>query len=286
MCHVTMDGIPAQPAPGPRPAAFRRHWLAVGVAGWAVLVVVLAVYALHRGESTVRAQTSVAQALPTVDRAIADVVVAAESAGAVAEIGGYREVGGRCSITAVRDGARYERAAYLYVPVGQEPALLDRIAATLPRDYDARVRRSGARQLTADAGDFVALQGGVAGRGELRFTADTGCRPLTGPVSEPEPSSLAANRLPVQAVLDTLKVSDVRWQTHRVGCGRGGSVWTVRADGPAGSEPTVDALRAAAPDAVVARPDLYVYRSGPVGIVARTRDGALTVTATTGCDVK
>jgi hypothetical protein len=60
-------------------------------------------------------------------------------------------------------------------------------------------------------------------------------------------------------------------------------VWTVRADGRAGSAPTVDALRAASPDALVARPDLYVYRSGSVGIVARSRDGVPTVTATTVC---
>jgi hypothetical protein len=283
MSYVTIDGIAAQYAPRPGPTASRRRWLVAGAAGWAVLLVVLAVYAVRRGESTVRTQTSVGQALPTVDRAIADVVVAAEPAGAVAEISGYREVSARCSITAFRDGARYERAAYLYVPAGQEPALLDRIAAKLPRDYDARVRRSGARQLTADAGDFVALRGGIAGPGQVRFTADTGCRPLTGPVSEAEPTSVAANRLPVQAVLATLEVSDVHWQTHRVPCRRGGSVWTVQAEGRAGSAPTVDALRAASPDALVARPDLYVYRSGPVGIVARSRDGVPTVTATTVC---
>jgi hypothetical protein len=285
MGHVTIDGISAQSAPGPVPTATRRRWLVVAVGAWAVLVVVLAGYAVRRGESTVRAQTSVAQALPTVDRAIADVVVAAEPAGTVAEISGYREVSARCSITAARDGARYERAAYLYLPTGQELALLDRIAAGLPRHYDARVQKSGTHRFTADAGDFVALQGSVAGPGELRFTADTGCRPLTGPVGEAEPTSATAVRAPVEAALATLKVSDVRWRTHRVGCARGGAVRTVQADGPAPSPPAFDALRAASPDALVARADLYVYRSGPVGIVARTRDGALTVTATTDCGV-
>jgi hypothetical protein len=288
MCHVTIDGAPAQPAPGPVPTASRRRLLVVVVTAWAVLVIVLAAYAVRRHESTVRAQTSVAQALPTVDRGIAEVVAAAESAGAVAEISGYREVSGRCTITAARDGARYERATHLYVPAGQERALLDRIAATLPRDYDARVRRAGPHQFTADAGDFVAIQGDLGGPGEVRLAADTGCRPLTGPVIQSQPSPDAADRLPVQAVLATLKVTDVRWQTHRVACVRGGSVWTVQADGPAGSAPTslVDALRTTSPDAVVARPDLYVYRSGPVGMVARNRDGALTVTATTVCGAR
>jgi hypothetical protein len=288
MCHVTIHASPAQPASGPAPTASRHRWLVAVSTVWAVLLVVLAVYAVRQGEPTVRTQTTVAQALPTADRAIAEVVAAAEPAGAVAEISGYREVSARCSITAVRDGARYERVAHLYVPAGQEPALLDRIGAKLPRDYDAQVRGSGTHQLTADAGDFVALRGGVAGAGDVRITADTGCRPLTAPVSEAQPSPVAADRLPVQTVLATLKVDAVRWQTHRVRCEQGGSVWTVQADGPAGSAPPslVDALRATSPDAVVARPDLYVYRGGPVGVVVRTHDGAVTVTATTGCGAR
>jgi hypothetical protein len=288
MCDVTLHGIPAQPAPGPVPTASRRRWLTVVAVAWAVLLVGLVVYAVGRGEPTVRAQTSVAHALPTADRAIAAVVTAAEPAGGVAEISGYREISARCPITAVRSGARYERGAYLYVPPGQESALLERIRASLPREYDARVAKSGAHQLTADAGDFVALRGSIVGAGEVRVTADTGCRPLTGRVSEAEPSAVAANRLPDQAVLVALKVGDVRWQTHQVPCARGGSIWTARADGAAGGAPAslVDALRAVSPAALLARPDLYVYRSGPVGVVTRARGGAVTVTATTGCGVR
>jgi hypothetical protein len=273
MCNV----IPAQLAPG-RAQAARRRLLVVAITAWALLLVALAGYAVYRGGSTVRAQTSVAHALPTVDRAIADVVTASGSTGAVAEISGYHEVTAHCSITAVRDGARYERAAHLYVPVGQERPLLDRIAALLPGGYDPRVRSAGPDQFTADAGDFVALKADLVGPGEVRFTADTGCRPLTGPVTEATP---AADRAPVQAVLAALKVSDVRWQAHQVACGRGGSVRTVRADGS--TAPALDALRAGSPEAVVARSDLYAYRSGPVGIVARTHEGAVTVTSTTGC---
>ncbi|GAA1804624.1 hypothetical protein HC028_04000 [Planosporangium flavigriseum] len=286
---MTFDGVPAQSAPGPVPRAPRRRRLLVAVTTvWAALVVVLAVYAVHQGGATVRTQSSVAHALPTVDRALSEVIAAAASAGAVAEVGGYREVTAQCSITAVRDGARYERTARLYVPVGQERALLDGIAAKLPHDYDARVRKSGDYPFTADAGDFVALQGRPVGPGEVRFTADTGCRPLTGPVSEAAPSAAAPTQVPVQAVLATLKVTQVRWQTHRVECVRGGSVRTVQAAGAAGNAPPalVDALRAVSSDALVARPDLYVYRSGPVGVVVRTREGVVTVSATTGCDAQ
>jgi hypothetical protein len=285
MWHVTIDASPAQPTAGRRPPSTRRRWLVAVTVVWAVLLTALAVYAVRHGEPTVRAQTSVAQALPTVDRAIADVATAGFAAGAVVEISGYREVSSPCFITAARDGARYERTIHLYVPPGTEPALVDQVGGHLPRHYAAEVRASGSHPLTADAGNYVAVRGSVVGAGEASVTADTGCRPLTGRVSEAQPPSDTANRAPVDAVLHTLGVSGADWQTHRVQCARGGSVWTVQADGPAGSAPAslVDALRGASTGAVVARPELYVYRSGPVGVVARTHDGLVTVTATTGC---
>jgi hypothetical protein len=262
----------------------RRRLLIAVTAAWAALLVVLGVWAARHGAPTVRGQSSIAEALPTVDRAIADVAVAAEPSGPVLEITGYREVSRSCTITAVRDGARYERIIRLYVPAGQEPALLDRIRAGLPARYGADGSLGG-RKLTADAGNFVALRGGVAGPGEVTLSADTGCRPLTRPVSEPQPSTTVAGRAPAEAVLATLGVRDATWRIHRVDCPHGGSVWTVQADGAAGSAPAtlVDTLRAAAPDAVVARPALYAYRSGPVGVVVRTHGGVVTVTATTGC---
>jgi hypothetical protein len=273
MCHVTTD-----------PKHTRRRWLFVATATWAVLIVGLAVYAVRRGEPTVREETSVAEALPTVDRAIADVATAGAAAGAVVQIGGYEKVGSSCSITAVRDGARYERSVSLYVPAGQEGALVDQVGAHLPKRYAVEVRESGNHSLTGDAGNYVAVRGSTVGAGQARITADTGCRPLTRPVTEAQPPSDNANRAPVQAVLDTLKVTDASFQTHRVGCDRGGSVWTVQADGPPGSAPASLAdLLGDQPGKILTRPDVYVYRSGPVGVVARTHDGVLTVTATTGC---
>lgn len=274
MWHVTIDATPKRT---------RRRWLLVATVAWAVLLAVLAVYAVRRGPPTVRPQTSVAQALPTVDRAIADVATVAAETGAVVQIGGYEKVGSPCSITAVRDGARYERSVSLFVPAGQEAALVDQVGARLPKRYAVEVRKSGNHSLTADAGNYVAVRGGTVGAGQARITADTGCRPLTRPVTEAQPPSDAANRAPVEAVLRTLNVTGASFQTHRVACERGGSVWTVQADGPPGNTPAslADALHE--PSAVLARPDLYVYRSGPVGIVARTHNEVLTVAATTGC---
>jgi len=293
---VTFDGSPAQPATAPegrstttapawalpptgagRPARRRHPWLIAVSVVWAVVLLASAAYAVRRDEPAVRQQSSVAQALPTVDRAIADVVKAAAPAGAVFEITGYREVDRPCTLTPAWDGARYERTAFLYVPAGQERALLDRIRAALPARYDARVDKSGARELTGDAGDFVAVRGNAGRAGEVRISADTGCRPLSRPVTEPQPTSATASRVPVETVLATLGAANPTWQTHRVDCRSGGSIWTVQAD----ARPAPAALTALGDkDTVVARPDLRVYRNG---IIARTHDGVLTVTATTGC---
>ncbi|MEA2207310.1 MAG: hypothetical protein QOE77_4086 [Blastocatellia bacterium] len=291
----------------PPPVRGRRRWLVAATVTWAIVLVVLAGQAVRHGRPTVRAQTTIADALPTVDRAIADVADVGAGAGAVAEIGGYRQVDPSCSITLVRDGVRYERGVTLYVPAGREPALLDRINAGLPRGYRSELDRSGDYKLTADAGDFVAVRGSIVGAGQVRVVVETGCRPLSGPVAEesvlPEDSVLpgasvvpgasaspatgrqTASQTVVREVLAILGVPRASWRIHRVACPTGGSVSTLAADGPPGSAPSSlrDRLAGSAPTAVLARADRYVYRSGPVGVVARTDDTAVTVTATTGC---
>jgi hypothetical protein len=282
MWDVTTDPTMPQPSAGPK----RRPRLLVTLtAVWALVVAGLGVYAARRGAPTVRAQTSVAHALPTVDRAIAEVDLAAERSGAVVEISGYEAVDSPCTITAAREGGRYTRVASLYVPEGREAALLDAVGAKLPRAYGPHVSKDDDHPLTADAGDYVAVRGSVVGPGRVHVTADTECRPLTGAVHESRPASSDANRKPVEAVLAVLGIRQPRWQTHRVACPAGGSLWTVQADGPPGSAPAslADKLRGASATALLARPDVYAYRSGPLGLVARTHDGIVTVTATTGC---
>ncbi|MDT4989644.1 MAG: hypothetical protein QOI74_3738, partial [Micromonosporaceae bacterium] len=178
----------------PPPVRGRRRWLGVATAVWAIVLIVLAGHAVRHGRPTVRAQTTIAAALPTVDRAVAEVADVAAGAGAVAEVGGYREVDRSCTITLARDGARYERAVVLYVPAGREPALLDRFKAGLPPRYRPELDRSGDDKLTADAGNFVAVRGSIVGAGQVRVAADTGCRPVSGPVAEAsvEPGATAS----------------------------------------------------------------------------------------------
>jgi hypothetical protein len=296
-----MGGVTiAHPATAPTPTSrsTRRRWLLVLVVAWALVVVGAALWGVGHGVPTAREQTTIAQALPTVDAAIADVVTAAGTDQTVPAITGYTRLDAACRVTAARSGSRFERAALLFVPPGTEPAVLDRIAAGLPASYRAKVRHgttASAHTLTADAGRFVAVRAAVPAAGTVRVAADTGCRIQDRPVSEADPAGAgpaagpgtglvpAAGRAPVEAVFAALHVNPVSWQVHQVPCRVGGTLWTVQARGGPGSAPAAlpDALSQT--PAVVVRPELYAYRSGPTGVAARATDGVLEVTATAGC---
>jgi hypothetical protein len=176
--------------------------------------------------------------------------------------------------------------ATVYTPEGTEDAVLERVAQALPERYAARVTGQATRRLTADAGNFVAVNGSVLGAGEVRFIADAGCRNEEGPVEPAEPTSADADRAAVEAVLSTLGARAAEWRTHRVPGPSGDPLWTVEAvaAGQAADGSVERALRDTLGEtAVIARPDLYAFRNGPVGLVARNDGGRLVVSATTDC---
>jgi len=276
---VTIDGTRSR----------RRRLLVGGTSLWAVVVIAAALCAVWTGGTTLRAQTMIAQALPTVDTAVADLVTAGDGPTAVAAIGGYTRTDDDCRITLIRHGQRYEREVRFFTTPGTEDALLDRIVAGLPARYRAQLNhRLAGTPLSADAGNYVSIVGGTVAPGQVRLVADTGCRPSAGAVPGAEPAQGVG---PAQAVLSVLGLPQAQWRGYRVPCAGGGAVWTIEAEGPAGSAPNslVEALHAAPPGVlgdpapVVARPELYAYRSGATGIAVRARNGAVLVTATTGC---
>jgi hypothetical protein len=262
-----------------------KRWLLVATIAWVLVIAGLAYYSLRTGRPTAREQTSIGSALPVVDAALGDIAAALDPATTVPVLGGYAELSHDCRITAVRDGSRYERVLVVYTKDGAEGAVLDRIAAGIPKRYRVRVRHGTKVQtLTADAGNFVLVQGGVDAPGQVRITADTGCRPLDRPVVESQPLA-TDNQAPVQAILDALHVRPERWQSHRVSCPGGGALWTVEATTAAGTTPAPPAVRAAAGSAsvVLARNELYAYRSGSAGVAIRSVNGGLDVASTVGC---
>ncbi len=170
---MMVDG-PAGPPEPPSPRL--RRFAVLVVAAWLVVLAVGGTLYALRGAPSAREETTVSQAAPTVDRALVDLARAA-GPDTVTTIDWYRRTG-TCDVTAARSGVRYQREILVYTAPGGEAAAVSRLAAGLPARYRATVAPDGDDRsvLTADAGDYVAVQGGYAGEGLVRVTADTGCR--------------------------------------------------------------------------------------------------------------
>jgi hypothetical protein len=262
---------PPVPVPVPDPRR-RRLLIAVSVAWGLALATTGIWYALH-GSSTAREQTTIARAQPTVDRAVQDMIKAAGGS-VVPAVSGYERDAG-CSVTSVRGGVKYQRLLWLYTTPESEAALLDRIVGGLPARYRARTYQSvpsGVHTLTADAGDYVSINGSVDRPGLVRIVTGTGCRTL-GHLPAADPSAVPApgDRVPVDAALRTLGVSAAAWATHVLPCG----VRTVEATGPLAQPAT--ALRSAG--SLVDRPDVHADRAG---LAVRVDGSTVTVSVTTG----
>ena len=92
-----------------------RAWVVTVVVVWVVALAATGGWALAKGAPTAREQTTVTDALPVVDRAVALIAGAAGVDGqAVAAISGFDRVGD-CSITLVRPGERYQRTVTVVV---------------------------------------------------------------------------------------------------------------------------------------------------------------------------
>lgn len=269
-----------------------RRWLVVVAVVWALILAGGAAWAIGHGRATAREQTTIEQARPAVDRAIADLAVAAAGDGrSVVAISGFERVAG-CRITVFRQGARYERSLTVLVPVEEEAAVLDRVARALPARFDARVYGGPAPRLVADPGDYVAVAGRIQSPGEIRFVADTGCRSEPGAVAASD-SPVAADAVAEQrteVLLTTLRAdASAETHTYRVPCPDGGFISTVEAHAtlPATTAP-LDVMLAptlprdtAGSARAVSTPDLVYFRVGSVSVIARTVDDDLLIAATT-----
>jgi hypothetical protein len=285
---TTTDSGPAEPVawqpPPPLPTPKPRRWLVVATALWAGLLATAALWAIWHGQTvTDREQTTIEGAKESVDRAIAHVVKAGDDGVAVAEISDFTDLGG-CHLTVARGGVRHERTVLFFTTAGTEQALLERIVAGLPVNYNARLIGGGLPRISADAGGFVALTGGVVGPGNVRLVADTGCRQPGGDLAE-RPATVA-DRAPAQAALTALGAGSAQWQDLSLPCPDGSELWVVRASAP--QPATAQALPAAlakvaTTGGIAVGPEAYAFHSGRIGVLVTSHDGALTVSATNGC---
>jgi hypothetical protein len=266
----------------------------VGIAmAWGVLLAVGIGWALARGGPTAREQTTVAQALPVVDQAVVRIASAATADGqAVAAISGFERVG-ECSVTVLRSGERYQREVTVVVTPGTEAALIERVGARLPAEYQVKVTTVGTvTRMVADAGRWVRLTGSVGEKGQVRFVADTGaCRPLGDLAAAVNQETAAAasvdadaNRAEAVTALTRLRMTAEKWHTYQAPCPRGGAMSTVEAIATAGVEPgALGEVLTGLGTAVVVSPDVYAYASGPSQVAVRHDADHLVVTATTAC---
>ncbi|MEV1146666.1 hypothetical protein, partial [Micromonospora sp. NPDC049799] len=169
--------------PSPRDRRRTRRLVVASVV-WAVLLAALTWYSVRTDPPTVREQRSLSDAGPVVDRAIGELAGAIGGDSVLALTPPEVERG--CRVTPLSDGGILLRRVTVVVPAGEERTLLERVSGRLPADWRAgvRVTAEGPR-LRADAGEFVTVEGEVEREGRVRFTADTGCRPLGDPYVEP-----------------------------------------------------------------------------------------------------
>ncbi|KWV29618.1 hypothetical protein [Micromonospora rifamycinica] len=294
-------------------------WLLAATVAWAVLLGVLTWWSAREDPPTVREQRTLTQAGPVVDRALGRLVAAVGDDAWVLTV---PEVERGCRLTPMADGATLSRGLDVLVAEGGERALLERVADRLPADWRAGVRAgaSGPR-LRADAGEFVAVQGRVTSGGRVRFTADTGCRPVgdgypgpsaapngskvppassfppgspaTSASSAPATSSAAASgsavpAASVESMLDgALRAlgRSARSAPEPVSapCPGGGTARTVAVS--AGDAPVaLTGLRPlAAGSPVVDLPEVYAYRSGPATVLVDGTGAQVRLSASTGC---
>jgi hypothetical protein len=257
----------------------KRLWITAGLVVWAVLLVAAGAWSARHGEPTVREQTTIVEALPTVDRAVAAVVTAAAGPRVVVGVGGYERTESACT-AGNRTGERYQRLATVYVTPGTEGDVIDRVAAALPRDWEASVRHTdGLHALRADAGFYVRLTGALTEPGELRFTADTGCRRRGGTVPQPPAAGSPPN---TSDVLARLGVTGGGTASFAVRCGSRMDLSAITVSAPRPSGPLAGALPGGV-EPIVKREDLLVFATGGVGYALRLRTDDVQVIAASGC---
>ncbi|MFG1775090.1 hypothetical protein ACGFIR_17370 [Micromonospora sp. NPDC049051] len=283
-----MNGVEAAgqaPPTGPdRPAAPRRRlpWLLVATVAWAVLLAALTWTSVRNDPPTVREQRSLTEAGPVVDRAVGELVAAAGDTAVLTP----PEIERGCRVTPFADGAILTRGVDVFVPVGLERSLLERVADRLPGSWRAGVRitsEDGPR-LRADAGEFVTVSGAVEADGLVRLTADTGCRPVGDGYAAPAVGADGAESEALAAALRALGGPPGSAPELVVApCPGGGTARTARAGAVETPPSPADALGAVARVPLLNTAQAYAYRHGTAMVLADLSGDRVVVSVNTGC---
>jgi hypothetical protein len=265
----------------PRP----RRWIVAIVVVWSVALLGLGAWGVLNSSVTDREETTVAAAVPTVDRAVNDVVAASTVDGQAVVYLSDLKSEGPCKVTAFRSGGRYQRVVTALVQPGNEEALLQRVAARLPRSYNAELSHRKPLTMTADAGFFVGVNGATVGQGVVQFVVDTGSCRSTGDIPVSPTSASPSQSVSVRDVLTRLGASPLSIRRYAVPCPNGGELSTVEAftDANPGTPPEAKLSSVPAATPVVTTDTLYAYTVARSQIAVRTVKGGVDVTETVLC---
>jgi hypothetical protein len=289
MAAVSAPGYPYVAPPPAPPTRPRRPGLLILTLAWVAALAGLAFWSVRHSPPTVPDQRTIAQALPTLQRAAGAIAAAADRPDRVIVLGPLRLTPG-CRITPVRHGVEGTRAVTVHVPADRAKAALAAIASALPRDYRARVRSSNAGRilaLEADAGGYVAVDARTLATAQsFTVEASTGCRPsadTAGVAPDPAP---AAEPAELTTALHALRVTSAPGPAvTSLTCPSGAPASTYTVDGVASPGDIGAALQPAVGGATVVRsdPDGWAYRTAAGSVVVVADDGRVTVSATTVC---
>jgi hypothetical protein len=265
----------------PRP----RRWIVAIVVVWSVALLALGAWGILHSSVTDREQTTVAAAVPTINRAVNDVVAASTVDGQAVVYLSDLKSEGPCKVTTFRSGGRYQRVVTALVPPGNEDALLQRVAARLPGSYNAELSHRKPLTLTADAGFFVGVNGATVGSGVVQFVVDTGSCRSTGDVPVASTSASPQESTAVRDVLNQLGGSPLSIRRYAVPCPNGGELSTVDAftDVSPNTPPATKLSAVPGATAVVTTDTLYAYTVDRSQIAVRTVKGGVDVTETVLC---
>lgn len=235
-------------------------------------------------------QPTVSDDIPAMDRALATTLGVAGDQTAVAITGVLRAA--TCRLGPLREGGEFTRSADLYTDPGGEDALISRVAASLPPDYQPQRGAAvgdNAAPMTATVGPGVQLSVRQLGPGWVTARARTGCTGGKQPTDSAPDTTGGPGMDTVDRVLSAVAARPGEVRRYTVDCPNGGRLVTVAVlSQPTGSTDLAGRLRNRVPTGArlfTSAANRVAYRDGAVSVIVAASDDNTAVTAryTTTC---
>jgi hypothetical protein len=232
-------------------------------------------------------QPKVDSDLPAMDQAVTATITAAGDETPLAISGIFQ--GAVCELGLLRDGGRFTRSVDFYTDSGGEAALIDRIAAGLPPEYQPRrgtAVADAAAPLSATVGG-VELTVRRISPGWVIARARTGCTTGTAPADPAADLAAAPGGTTLAALLTGLGTTAAHVEQHRLAC-PGGATTVAVVSAPADAAGLAARLTGRIPASarvVSTTANRVAYRDGDFSVIVAASDDntAITLQHTNPC---